>query len=375
MTRPAKTVHPVHFDDFSGEQFERLVFAYHVRADRWHSIEWYGQVGSDLGRDILEITKGNSTSAQRICIQCVNQERLTLAKATRDIDKAVQAADKFDVFRIVCRSTVSAELRDTIKEHAKKRGIGQCDVWSGSEFEEFLRNNCESLLKRFVSGEEFPDSEPELVSLAGDRALSGWRPIAAIFILVMVLFAILPFWRRAPQANPDARHNDRVIRGASDDSIKAVTELATHLGLQHLDKETKAKEDADLRSRLRWEELLRGGWRTSFKQTMTLETIAATACLHDGRKIATAKWKRRAPTDDKKRLVNIVEIQHFDLDDPSKVIYRGEAMFDYFDGALVQEEAIDGTRLFSPFDRWPTTPPPSPAVFRPVNHSPMRLPY
>lgn len=30
-------VSPVHFEDYSGTQFERLVFAYHVRAD-WHDL-------------------------------------------------------------------------------------------------------------------------------------------------------------------------------------------------------------------------------------------------------------------------------------------------------------------------------------------------
>ena len=50
MGLPAKYVQPIHFEDFDGLQFERLVFAYHARADKWRSIEWYGQSGSDLGR-------------------------------------------------------------------------------------------------------------------------------------------------------------------------------------------------------------------------------------------------------------------------------------------------------------------------------------
>ena len=48
------TVNPVHFEDFSGEQFERLVFAYHLRTESWRELEWYGQVGSDLGATFLE---------------------------------------------------------------------------------------------------------------------------------------------------------------------------------------------------------------------------------------------------------------------------------------------------------------------------------
>jgi hypothetical protein len=45
------TVQSVHFDDFDGHQFERLVFAYLLRTDNWLSIEWYGQAGGDSGRD------------------------------------------------------------------------------------------------------------------------------------------------------------------------------------------------------------------------------------------------------------------------------------------------------------------------------------
>jgi len=36
-------VNPIHFEDFGGRQFERLVFTYVLRTDRWRTIEWYGQ--------------------------------------------------------------------------------------------------------------------------------------------------------------------------------------------------------------------------------------------------------------------------------------------------------------------------------------------
>jgi hypothetical protein len=45
------TVSPIHFEDYSGIQFERLVFAYHVRAG-WRDLIWHGQSGGDQGRDI-----------------------------------------------------------------------------------------------------------------------------------------------------------------------------------------------------------------------------------------------------------------------------------------------------------------------------------
>lgn len=45
----ARTVRPIHFEDFSGE---RLVFAYHL-CDGWTDLAWFGQTGSDQGRDII----------------------------------------------------------------------------------------------------------------------------------------------------------------------------------------------------------------------------------------------------------------------------------------------------------------------------------
>jgi len=69
-------------------------------------------------------------------------------------------------FRIVARASVSAMMRDKIRAHIRSAGVKHCDIWSGKEFEEFLRHKTESLLKRFVGGELFPDTEPELTSFA-----------------------------------------------------------------------------------------------------------------------------------------------------------------------------------------------------------------
>ena len=45
--RPAATVHRIRFDDLSGVDFERLVFAFLLRTNDWLSLDWYGQTGSD----------------------------------------------------------------------------------------------------------------------------------------------------------------------------------------------------------------------------------------------------------------------------------------------------------------------------------------
>jgi hypothetical protein len=167
MPSPAKYVQPIHFEDFDGSQFERLVFTYHARIEKWKSLEWYGQSGSDLGRDIWGIRKNGTQGDEFVCIQCVNRKNLTFAKVEKDISKILKAANGTPhTFRIVTRSNISAEMRDRIKKHARTLGVNECDIWSGAEFEEFLRSGAESLLKRFVEGETFPDAAHELLAFA-----------------------------------------------------------------------------------------------------------------------------------------------------------------------------------------------------------------
>src|SRR5437588_2681064 len=76
VSKPAATIRPVHFDDFSGNEFERLVFAYQLRMGKWRSLEWYGQSGSDLGRDIW----GEREDGGTLCVQCVNRKIFTATK-------------------------------------------------------------------------------------------------------------------------------------------------------------------------------------------------------------------------------------------------------------------------------------------------------
>ena len=100
------------------------------------------QAGSDLGRDIWGVRENGTTTGESICSQCVNRGRLTFAKARGDIAKVLQADNGVPHrFRIVARSKISAEMRDKIKKHAWSLGVSACDIWSGVEFEEFLRRD------------------------------------------------------------------------------------------------------------------------------------------------------------------------------------------------------------------------------------------
>jgi hypothetical protein len=97
----------------------------------------------------------------------VNRKQLTFTKAATDIAKVLKAPNGVPHrFRIVAQCRVSAALRDKIKDHVKSLGVQECDTWSGPEFEEFLRKDAESLLKRFVEGQSFPDAADNLKKLA-----------------------------------------------------------------------------------------------------------------------------------------------------------------------------------------------------------------
>lgn len=158
----ARTVRPVHFEDFSGAEFERLVFAFHL-CDGWTDLAWFGQTGSDQGRDIVGVRPFDDRPDQLTVIQCVNRGSLTQAKAERDMAAAVKSpTGKPDAFKFVCRANVSAQRRDEVRKAAAALGVSSVTIWSGSEFEEHLRLRAEFLLRRLVEGVPFPDSEVEL---------------------------------------------------------------------------------------------------------------------------------------------------------------------------------------------------------------------
>lgn len=166
MIRLVSTVAPFHFEDFSGTQFERLVFAYHVRTEPRYSFEWYGQVGKDKGRDVLGVGTCADTEGKVLGIACANWKTLTKAKAIKDFNEMLSSpTGKPDKVRFITGGKVSASLRDTIKHYCVSKGVHAVEVWSGSELEEHLRSRAESLLKRFVSGEHFPDSALELMRI------------------------------------------------------------------------------------------------------------------------------------------------------------------------------------------------------------------
>jgi hypothetical protein len=156
-----RTTLAIHFEDRSGNEFERLTFAFVSRQRNWDSIEWIGQTGGDGGRDIL-----GQFDKESYCYQCANYRSLTFKKAKEDIDKLVKHITIPDNFILVCGGRVTADIRKKVIEYAKSVSIKTATVWTGVEFEEFIRKDTPELIKRFVEGERFPDTAFELIKFA-----------------------------------------------------------------------------------------------------------------------------------------------------------------------------------------------------------------
>jgi hypothetical protein len=147
-----KTVFPIHFEDRSGTEFERLAFAFVNKYKTWDTLEWLGQSGDDDGRDIW-----GSVDSKTFCYQCANYRSLVTKKVTDDIDKLLKEKSIPDCFIVICGGRVSVNSRKMIKAYALQYGIQETEIWSGVEFEEKLRDLAPDLIKRFVHGEDFPE--------------------------------------------------------------------------------------------------------------------------------------------------------------------------------------------------------------------------
>ncbi len=156
--KPNISVHPVHFEDFDGLNFERLVMAYLINRFPQIKFKWFGKGGHDEGRDIWGVDKNGTT----YCYQCT-KSTLTKKKILLDIDKVCKAKTGVpDKFIVVSGGNISGRLIEAIEEYTKEKGINECECWLGAQFEEFLRRDSEILLKRFCMGEPFPDTPQKL---------------------------------------------------------------------------------------------------------------------------------------------------------------------------------------------------------------------
>lgn len=172
---PEVAVMPLHFEDRSGVEFERLCFAYLVNAFDWKTIAWYGQLGGDRGRDVWAVR----TSGGAECFQCANYRSLTFKKAEEDLAKVVAGPSGVPwKFTLIVGGKVSAEMRDKVIAHARKLGIPEAEVWSGPEFEERLRRDTPVLVRRFCEGVPFPETVDGLRAMSLNGEVSDAEALA-----------------------------------------------------------------------------------------------------------------------------------------------------------------------------------------------------
>jgi hypothetical protein len=158
-----KQIHQVHFEDFSGTQFERLCFAYFVRKHASDDVDCYGQLGSDRGRDIVI----KSARSVPIIVQCANHKKLAFAKVQQDLKKLSKGPLGTSAgLQIVAGGGVFGKMKDKVAIEATRIGFATSQVWSGAEFEERLRRDAPELLKRFTEGEPFPELPAELIAFS-----------------------------------------------------------------------------------------------------------------------------------------------------------------------------------------------------------------
>lgn len=159
---PEVVVLPIHFEDRSGSEFERLCFAYLARSFNWRTIDWHGQLGGDGGRDIWAV-RDDGTSE---CFQCANHRRLEFRKVRDDLRKITSGPLGLpDRFTLIAGGKMSAALRTKIIDLASNLGVREASVWSGPELEERLRRDQPTLIRRFVEGVPLPESAEALRSL------------------------------------------------------------------------------------------------------------------------------------------------------------------------------------------------------------------
>ncbi len=157
------SVHPINFSELSGREFERLVFATLLRMHSWHTLDWFGQVGGDEGRDIWGIRDDDYGSNVTVIVACANWKSFTSKKGNSDIDKIVKGLpERPHEVILVAGKSVSGAVKEKCKKHAISSGITVAQVWSGSEFEEYLRFHAASVLQRFFHGESLPDEPAHL---------------------------------------------------------------------------------------------------------------------------------------------------------------------------------------------------------------------
>jgi len=131
---PEIIVQRIHFEDRGGTEFERLALAYLLSVEEWDVIAWYGQLGSDRGKDIWGQLSDRGPRST-VGYQCANHRRLVFSKAREDIDKISSGPNKIpQKFVMILGGMVSATMRKRVADYASSKGISATDRTSEAGF-------------------------------------------------------------------------------------------------------------------------------------------------------------------------------------------------------------------------------------------------
>ena len=152
---PARTIHPLHFEDLEPHRFEDLVrqLAYGLRA--WHSIEAIGRLGADKGLDIRAIERvaepaqlPDSLDAEQEpqpfrervwAIQCKRVRRLSPSHVKGIIaDSLPDGGMSPDVFVLAAACDFSLASREAFRKELLKMGVAETLIWGKGELEDQL---------------------------------------------------------------------------------------------------------------------------------------------------------------------------------------------------------------------------------------------
>jgi hypothetical protein len=157
-------------------------------------------------------------------------------------------------------------MRSKIKDHVLSRGVSDCDIWSGAEFEEFLRRDAESLLKRFIEGEIFPDAAPDLLNFAqADGAMTDEDALSMMAKLFDRPAFYTPIHQESNLGDFKQAITDTIqalgtgIWKARDGQVIARIPSRQQLKDEALRKKIQAVEKALAKLRARFDELVRAG--------------------------------------------------------------------------------------------------------------------
>lgn len=155
MTQPEIIVQRIHFEDRSGAEFERMCFAHLWHSQEWRTLEWYGQSGQTA-----DATSGASTATARHI--ATNAPTMPGSRSARRKPTSPRVAalphGLPNRFTFIVGGSVSAQMKNRVRQEGERHGFRAIDVWSGVELEERLRSTTPAILRRFVEGVAFPES-------------------------------------------------------------------------------------------------------------------------------------------------------------------------------------------------------------------------